>query len=303
MRLPIILAFLLLGSIVDGQELHAYWQPDSIPLGGQTKLNVVLKYAPTNVVFSPDKRAFDCDFRFSNQTNWQSNGRLEILSFQDTVFKKKGIMYWKGSYVVTAWDTALYRIPKIELAVAKKSLEVQPGLLRVGFIKKKVSDSIEEVPVPSVKNTFGWTWFVLLLSVMFLATLIVIVVRKKRKKEKVQPSLKARTLAQIAALEHKQLWKNGQLDEHYVAFALLLKTFLGTAFAISLKERTTQEVQLLLRAKKLDETIIQQINELLHEADLIKFGKVINQEEHIQYQLDRLRTLVEFICPIETPLV
>lgn len=300
MKILISIVFTWFLFVVNGQTLSAYWLPDSIPLGGQTRLCIVVKNAPKQFKFSPRIGTIQCAYRFSNQNLWKTDGSLEILSFHDSLFVKNGIPYWKGIYRITAWDTAHYRFPLIQLPVAQNLLSVQPPLLHVGFVKKKVDDSIEEIPVHAIEQKSNWWIWICGLACILGGIGYWSYVRNKKANNLVAPTLKKRTLDQIDELEKKRLWESNQLERHYVTFSKLIKAFIGECYGISLKERTTQEVQLLLKANQLDETIRMQINELLLESDGIKFGKNTNQEIQVKEQLDRFRALVVFICPIET---
>lgn len=293
-----------LSTTVFGQRLAAFWKPDTMVIGEQTQLTMVLKSAPENFRFDPQMGEIACKIRFKGEHLWRSEGSLEVLSFKDTSFQRNGERIWKGVYTLIAWDSASYLFPAVQLTANDSTWKVQPGILKVGFQKKKVDDAIEEIPVTFEEDRFSWLlsyWWAWALLAGLIGALFFLNRRKRIRKPDMR-SLKEKTLEKVHDLRKREAWLNGETDLHYVRFTSILKAFLGELYGIGLMERTTQEVLLLLKAKNTDAEVVFQIQNLLSEADLVKFGKTAPDDFTVRTSLNRLEELVIALSPIEVLL-
>lgn len=301
MRIFIVIAICLLSfSNGKAQEIQVFWSNDSIQIGEQTQLIMVLKGVPSQFKFDPKSGEIPCGIKHTGEKLWKKEGLLEILSFKDSNYTQNGVAFWKGTYTLTAWDSATYQFPIIHFSAWDSSLQKQAMPLHVGFVKRKIDDSIDEVKVVALEER---TW---LSSIWwFIVPLVLMVVglyfwnKQKRLQAKPKLSLKLRTNQAITALRAKAYWKNNQTAKHYIEFSTILRRFLSERYGLYLMERTTHETILLLRTQNLEPEMITVIQDLLNESDLIKFGKMHADEFTVIASMNRLEEVVIALSPLE----
>lgn len=167
----LIALFLVIFSSVKAQEIKVFWTNDSIQIGEQTNLVMLLKKVPSNFKFDPISGEISCGIKHKGEQLWKNEGVLEILSFKDTTYVLKGQTIWKGTYTLTAWDSASYQFPMIHFSSTDSALQKQAAPLFVGFIKRKFDDSIDEVKVVAVDDSAWYNsvwWFIIPLLVVIV---------------------------------------------------------------------------------------------------------------------------------------
>ena len=285
------------------QTKRVYWAEDSVRIGDKAQLTILVKNKPKKFDYNPISDIFVCDITHKGETLWKPGGELEIESFRDSTYTQKGINYWKGVYTLIAWDSAKYRLPELWITWNDSTFSFRAPNLYVGFVKKKVKEGIDEIPIEPEEDSWRLLkqyWWVLVLIVA--AVIIGILWNKRRKIQKSEElSLRERTLLAIKQLRKKEDWLHGKTKSHYVAFSSVLKMYLSSRYELSLMERTTQETITLLKLKGLDYNMIRRIEVLLREADMVKFAKTELDPLHIQSSLFRLEEIVTELSPLEIP--
>lgn len=301
MRVLVFLLLMVLPGMLNAQELRAKWNQSACQIGEQVTLTLTLSKAPKTVNYRPYSAEVACEMR-NDSSQLTTDGTLEIIGvFRDSSFTKKGKHFWTGTYTLTAWDTGVYVFPQIQILVGDSVHSVQPGDLTVGFEKKKVNDELDEIPVTVEVDYFWWLKRYWWIGLIILALILVWWIRRRniRRRPPVVLSLKERTLLGINALRKQAYWKKGQIDEHYIEFSFLLRSFLSARYELNLMERTTFETIALLRKRELPEPTLERIRQLLQEADIVKFALGIPEEETIVLGLDYLEQLVVELSPLE----
>lgn len=285
------------------QTKHVYWAEDSVRIGDKARLTILIKNKPAKFDYNPISDLFICEVTHKGETLWKPGGELEIESFRDTSYTQKGIKYWKGVYTLIAWDSAKYRLPDLWMTWKDSTFSFRAPSLYVGFVKKKVKEGIDEIPIEP-ENDY-WIllkkyWWVLVLVIA--AVVVTILWNKRRKIRKTEElSLRERTLLAIKQLRKKEDWLHGKTKSHYIGFSAVLKMYLSSRYELNLMERTTQETITLLKLKELDFNMIRRIEVLLREADMVKFAKTELNDMHIRSSLFRLEEIVTELSPLEIP--
>lgn len=285
------------------QTKRVYWAEDSVRIGDKAHLTILVKHKPKHFDYNPISDVFICDINHKGQSLWKPGGELEIESFKDTTYTQKGIKYWKGVYTLIAWDSAKYRLPELWMSWKDSTFSFRAPNLYVGFIKKKVKDGIDEIPVEPEDETWALIkkyWWVLLLVAAGITSGILWNKRRKIKKSE-ELSLRERTLMAIHQLRKKEDWLHDKAKTHYVSFSAVLKMYLSSRYELNLMERTTYETISLLKLKGLDLTVVRRIEVLLREADMVKFAKTELNDIHIRSSLFRLEEIVTELSPLEIP--
>lgn len=300
MKWLLYIAVFLVSGQVFGQQLRAWWNTDSCEIGEQVVLTIQLKKAPKKVDFKSYTGEIPCEIK-NDSSSLTSDGTLEIIgNFSDTTFKKNGQQIWQGRYTLTAWDTGVYIFPVIQLALTDSVYTTQAPLLTVSFVKKKIGDELDEVPV--IIETDFWRWLkdYWWIGLFPLAFFLIMWIRKRNNKPVVRIlSLKDRTLLGLDALRKEAYWKKGDINRHYIEFSFLLRSFLSARYGLNIMERTTYETIALLRAKQIPEPTLERIRLLLQESDIVKFALGIPDEESIVLGMNYMEQLILELSPLE----
>ena len=288
---------------VNAQTKHVFWKSDSVRVGDKAELTILVKNKPAKFDYNPISGVFNCEVIHKGETLWKPGGELEIESFRDTTYTQKGIKYWKGVYTLIDWDSAKYRLPDLWITWKDSTFSFHAPHLHVGFVKKKVKEGIDEIPIEPESDTWRWLkdyWWIFLIVAVGV-TLAILWNRRRKTQKSDEMSLRDRTLLAIHQLKKKEDWLHGKIKSHYVAFSAILKMYLSSRYELNLMERTTQETIALLKLKKLDFIMIKRIEVLLKEADMVKFAKTELDEIHVRSSLLRLEEIVTELSPLEIP--
>ncbi|MDR0802332.1 hypothetical protein [Fluviicola sp.] len=288
---------------VSAQTKHVFWKKDSVRVGDKAKLIILVKNKPAKFDYNPVTGVFSCEEIHKGETLWKPGAELEIVSFRDTNYTQKGIKYWKGVYTLIAWDSAKYRLPDLWMSWEDSAFSFRAPSLDVGFVRKKVKEGIDEIPIEPTSDYLRWLkdyWWAIAIAV--IAVILAIRWNKRRKIRKSEElSLRERTLLTIHQLRKKEDWLHGKTKAHYISFSSILKMYLSSRYELNLMERTTQETIALLKLKQLDFTMVKRIETLLREADMVKFAKTELDDIHIRSSLLRLEEIVTELSPLEIP--
>ncbi len=302
MRLFVYIVFLLLSGSAIAQPLTARWSTDNCMIGEQVVLTIQFRKAPKTLKYNSYSAEIPCELKMDSSKLTQ-NGTLEIIGrFSDTTYKKKGEQIWEGRYTLTAWDTGVYIFPLIlvDPGIGDTIYNVQPKPLTVSFVKKKIGNELDEVPV-IVETDFWWWlkdyWWI---GIILLIGVLILWIRKRNKRRPAKLlSLKDRTLIALEALRKQGYWKTGKITEHYMEFSFLLRSFLSARYSLNLMERTTYETVLLLRSSNVPEETLLRIRKLLQESDMVKFAMGIPDEENILLSMTYMEQLIIELSPLE----
>lgn len=191
-----------------------------------------------------------------------------------------------NEYVVTSFDSALYVIPPFEVLVEGEPHYSQELAMAVYCFPVDTTNAeqffgpkdVWQVPLEWRDVQSSVVSFVLLL--LFTAALVWVIVRYRNNKPiirivKVKPKLPAHIVAlnEIERLKASGEWRtSGNSKEYYTHLTDALRVYLSERFGFSAIEMTTAEiVDNLLKIK--DKESIQELQELLTMADLVKFAK------------------------------
>lgn len=303
MRIFLSILTIFCFGMVGAQTKRVFWEHDSVRVGDKAKLTILVKYKPTKFDYNPISGVFICDVIHKGETLWKPGGELEISSFKDTTYTQKGVSYWKGTYELTAWDSAKYRLPDLWMTWEDSTFSFRTPSLHVGFVKKKVKEGIDEIVIEPETDSWRFLkdyWWLIL--IILAGITLAILWNRRRKIQKTEDlSLRDRMLLAIKQLKKKEEWLHGKTKSHYVSFSSILKMYLSSRFELNLMERTTQETIALLKLKQLDFVMVKRIEILLKESDMVKFAKTELDDIHIRSSLMRLEEIITELSPLEIP--
>lgn len=188
------------------------------------------------------------------------------------------------SYLLTAFDSAMYRIPPVVVNVAGKAHHSRERLaLKVNSIKvdEQHPDQLKSPHAP-VEAEFRWTWriFVLSLLTWFLLGLLLpmgrVLARRKPLMRRIiiTPPPPAHKVA-IAAIEQlrNEAGAMGEAQKaYYMHLTDVLRSYIHERFGFNAREMTTEEILTALRRAD-DVQALHELQEVLTTADLVKFAR------------------------------
>jgi hypothetical protein len=240
----------------------------------------------------------------SGDTSSISKSDIEIIGeFIDTVVLINGKRYWKGSYVLTAWDEGNYQLAAQKVNINDADVLLPSTKLNARLVVQKEGGKIYDIEEtytdlpdePSALVSFFKNWWWAVLSAIGLILFLLWFFRRQKatNTEENILTLKEKTLQSILHLEQKRLWEKNELKEHYSELSFILRQYLSERFGINLLEKTTIETQLILKHYGLSENLLSGIGIILNGSDMVKFAKSAPEEKIIRANLDDCRSIVE----------
>lgn len=131
------------------------------------------------------------------------------------------------------------------------------------------------------------------LGLVIIVLLFVFFLRRRNKpEEELKPAKKIEpphiiALRDLDKLKAQKLWQHNQVKEYYTILTQVIRTYIENQFGVLALEETTREILLDIKKQGLNDKInMQQLEELLNLADLIKFAKGEAQPDENIEQLE-----------------
>ena len=279
MKRLIIIGFLVCWANISFSQLKSYALRESLKIGEQTELiyEIKGKGEQPSISFPSKSGKILCE---------NKNLSLEIIGvFNDTFIQKQDTWTWQGRYVVTAWDSGQYVVPSFSISLNKKVETFNNVTVNVTFPKVDKNGQIKDIKtiftsIPSEFQTWlkkNYTWILWSILIVVVGVIVLIWLKRRKKKSPIETK-KALSPAEIALqeidnlIQHKFWIQNGE-KEYYVRLSSILKTYLGANYQLSLSEKTSYEIQLLLSQVRLSKETLNDIQWVLQQADMVKFAK------------------------------
>ncbi|MBT8377640.1 MAG: hypothetical protein KJN64_00260 [Ignavibacteria bacterium] len=199
--------------------------------------------------------------------------------------EKRAIVY---HFIVSYYDSGSVTIPRI--AVKYKTLDGEEQEV----LSNSVTFTVHTVPVEQqaeikdVKEplTIPLNWKFILLIIFIVLVLIALAIylylRYKKKKAAVPVKKKiitipphVKALAALDKLESEQLWQKGKVKEYHSNITGIVRNYFEERFELPALELTTTEQMEQLKKVSAAEIILEETNQFLNNADLVKFAKFI----------------------------
>lgn len=314
----IYIVFLVFAFQSWSQELSATLDHTQLLVGEQVELTLKVKLEPrTNIRYEAYAGFIPGKLQLKNsQLTTNQKVELEIISeFSDTLIQGKKLDTWIGKYTITCWDSGTVVIPEQAITIGDSTyyfyaLRLNCGL--VASVKNKdiydIKESYADVADPQTRIykimlTLGQNsyWLIPLLII-----LIIVIIQLRRHKKAGKPkrkepemSLKDKTIIVIESLEKRKLWNEGQLKLHYIELSYIMRSYLSSRYNVSLLDKTTIEIRLLLRQCGLHAETIETLMTILNQSDMVKFAKSEPDEITILKVSILAKQIVAETSPIE----
>lgn len=274
MKKYVYILFILISTTFFAQQRQVVTSIDTTKnkIGAEFKLTVKATVDTTSKVVFPSVKNI---------------GPLEVIrSYRiDTV--KNGDKYELiKKYGLTQFDSGKYTIPSIKVLINKTpfftdSIRVEVANVAVDTLKQKMYD-IKPIVEASSSNSWIWKLVLVLLVIAAIAAFVYwwIKIRKKKIVEQEvykTPIEKATVL--LNNLEKKELWQKGEIKAYYSELTDIARNYIEEAIQIPAMESTTSELIEGLRKASLKKKMtlsketIENLEQVLRQADLVKFAK------------------------------
>lgn len=151
----------------------------------------------------------------------------------------------------------------------------------------------------------NWYWIILGLIVLgFLIWLLFF--RKKKKVIEEEPKVKAvkpkipphiLALQDLRQLNEVKPWKEGGFKEYNSQLTDIMRTYIFGRYKVSTKEKTSAEILDKLRDQRITNQLKESLNNILTQADLVKFAKQEPTDDENQVMLDEAINFVKQTTP------
>jgi hypothetical protein len=239
-------------------------------------------------------------------------GKIEIVKKWpvDSVLNQPGRLILSQDLLLTVFDTGFFEIPSLPFAFndgqIKDTLRTQPVSFEI--LSLPVDTTIRDIRanMRAPINAAELMPYALALIVLVLVIYLVVYwIRKRRRVETKVPAEVLNEPADVIALRELELlredkpWDRKQIKPYYIRLTEILRIYIERRYGITALEQTTDEILADLKKSTVPDSSLERLSPILKLADLVKFAKVIpDQEENIS-QLDEA---VEFVRETARPV-
>ncbi len=207
------------------------------------------------------------------------------------------------TWTIAAFDTGVIRIPPLPVVLQNASGTDTQYTNDIPLMISGVTDSMGLAPIkPIIREPARLSDYMpYLIGVAGLCLLIAAGIWLSRRKPKGREVIEIRdekpahiiALDQLDALEREKLWQQGQVKEYHSRMNHIMRMYLQRRFGVPALESTTGEIMRYLRSHTdLDDTLLDEVREVMQVEDLIKFAKAEPHVDiHAQY-LEFARSLI-----------
>ncbi|MDD2474811.1 MAG: hypothetical protein PHI32_02755 [Dysgonamonadaceae bacterium] len=267
-------------------------QPSEILIGEQALINL-------QVIAPKEKEIF-----FPVYDNYIVEG-LEVLSMgnADTTIVDN-VRTINMKYLVTSFDSTLYFVPSMPISDGVDTLFSNSFGLKVIAPELKDStvayldrmnagetDSIDfkELQLndikPIQKAPFSWKDFlgllwiplIILLLLAIIGTIIYFIIRKNKKGYFFTPPpvlpAHIRAMKSLDKIKDEKIWQQDRYKEFYTQVSDVLRRYINERYGVNSLEMTSGEILNKIRTKSDEDSIYENLKQVLSTADLVKFAK------------------------------
>ena len=213
---------------------------------------------------------------------------VEIIKELEPLTKEENnIKSTTFGFILSYYDSASITIPPIAIRYKtpgdSQEIIVLSNSVTFNVHKVKV---LQQAEIKDVKEpiTIRLDWKLILLitliSLLILALAIYFYLRYKKKKVEhpvkkkiIRIPAHVRALAALNNLEGEQLWQKGKVKEYHTDVTGIIRGYFEERFNLPALELTTAEQMQQLRKVSAAENILEETNQFLNNADLVKFAK------------------------------
>jgi len=220
--------------------------------------------------------------------NW---GEFEIRSVSELKVElaADGSVISSQTIDVTLWAPGSYETPELIVSVVdedgvQRDIIVQPQTLQVKSVLMDGDNELRDIkPQATLPLPPLWPWIVGGLLALAVITILVQTLRRRRQGVGLElpestPDLRPAyliALEELTRIEGLDLPSQGLFKTHYTLVTDALRQYLEGAYQVPAMDRTTAEIRHALGRVEFRPAEKKEIVDLLREADLVKFARVV----------------------------
>ncbi len=228
---------------------------------------------------------------------------IEVVSGPEESKEQPGKMI--AIWTLAFFDTGYVRIPKLPVLVQHQgrvdTFYTQDIPIQVLAVEPDSSGllAIKDIYAQPFSITFYKKYIPHLLGALLLAAGLWYWWKKRKKAPPSAPpgppppQPHEWALAALDQLAAQRLWQAGEVKEHYSRLTAILREYLERRFNIHALEQTSEEIIGQLKSLQLTTPLLQDTEELLSVADLIKFAKADPGIDLHAATVERVRAFVK----------
>lgn len=213
----------------------------------------------------------------------------------DTAFLNDGKrLAVSQAYTITAWDSAFYYLPPMQVDVDGRKYESKSLALKVYTVDVDTLHVDRFFPPNDIMELpFLWEeWYMVMLGTLLLLVMLALVgvlfyhvkhgkpiVRFIRRKKVLPPHQVA--ISEIERIKGERKWAEEDSKEYYTLLTDTLRTYIRDRYGFNAMEMTSSEIIERLIADN-NEEALNELREIFRTADLVKFAKyttLINEND------------------------
>lgn len=161
--------------------------------------------------------------------------------------------------------------------IISNSLDIAFGSMNADTSKafKDIKDNIDV----DFDYTEYFYWFIAIVIILILGYFGLNFIKNRKTEpkivESVTPSIPPHLLAleELKSLENEKLWQNGKVKQYHIRITDIIRKYIENAFGINALEMTSDEIIDEVKKVGINSELINQLNDILKVADLVKFAK------------------------------
>lgn len=211
---------------------------------------------------------------------------LEIIDSTKTDTLENSLI---RKYILTGFDSGAFYIPEQQIFIKNQAYFTDSLLVNVATIAIDTSQ-VKKFPIKSIKSEpytfddFKIYLYLLLAAIAIISFWMYWFVFRKQKQHEEEETFKVlppyeEAIYKLNELDEKLLWQNNKVKEYYSELTEIIRGFIERELKVPALENTTDEILEALKALEDAGTIeitkdtLKTLQDLLHEADLVKFAK------------------------------
>ncbi len=282
--------FVMLAFVGQSQSVEAMIEPNQILIGEITTFTLKLKTAEKLENWNFPK--LDNPIQARETGNIKDEYKTIDLfwnSLKDTVIEKEGQFIYQRNVSLQVWDSAFVLIPPIPLELKDTILYSNPVMLNVDFPAQKEDIEIYDIEemltqVEIEKNIPLWQLISAGIILLIITGLIIYFIKKKNSVDSIIPKenipIHIAAIKSIEKLEEEKMYER-DLKEYYFQISLVLRRYLSLLLKERIAEKTTSEIELLLKKHRIAKSVFPSLSIVLNQSDMVKFAKVQPTKEEI----------------------
>lgn len=272
----------MLAFVGQSQYIEAEIEPNQILIGEITTFTLKLKTAEKLENWSFPE--LDNPIQVRETGNIKDEYKTIDLfwnSIKDTVIEKEGQFIYQRNISLQVWDSAFALIPPIPIELKDTILYSNPVILKVDFPAQKEDIEIYDIEemlthVEIEKNIPLWQWISAGIILLIITGLIIYFIKKKKSVDSIIPKenipIHIAAIKSIEKLEEEKMYERN-LKEYYFQISLVLRRYLSLLLKERIAEKTTSEIELLLKKHSIAKNVFPSLSIVLNQSDMVKFAK------------------------------